>query len=243
MQVGDSTKHLTLLEIKGKKGLFKCFCGNETWRYISDIIRQPFFSCGCLKSKGDSVKKHPLYNTWVGMRERCNNPNAYQYKHYGAKGVTICERWLNSFHDFVADMGDKPTPAHSIDRQDVNGPYSPENCFWRTQMEQASNRTDTLRLEYDGEYRTIREWSEITGVKIRTIKGRLSKGMTIKEALETPVKANNRKYIKDFSEEDVISIFRSTLTKKELAQIYNCHSLTISKIQHRELYSEMTKDL
>lgn len=81
----------------------------------------------------------PLYSTWLGIRRRCNNPNTKDYKNYGGRGIKVCERW-DSYEKFEYDMGLKPSPNHSIDRIDVNGNYSPDNCKWSTPKQQANNK-------------------------------------------------------------------------------------------------------
>lgn len=91
----------------------------------------------------------PEYWVWVAMRYRCNNNNSPVYKHYGGRGIKICERW-NSFDNFISDMGRRPAGRYSIDRIDVDGDYEPSNCRWATQKQQTINRRDYNRLGFRG---------------------------------------------------------------------------------------------
>jgi hypothetical protein len=84
--------------------------------------------------------KSTLYTTWRGMKQRCCDKNHRQYKNYGGRGVTVCQRWLDSFENFLADMGNKPTPRHTLDRIDNDGNYEPSNCRWATWFEQARSK-------------------------------------------------------------------------------------------------------
>lgn len=111
-----------------------------------------------------SEAKHPLYHTWYAMVARCQNPRAQSYHNYGGRGITVCDRWLESFENFYADMGDRPTPGHSIDRIDNDGPYSPENCRWATWEEQANNRRNNVWIEFQGERLSAAQWRKRLGV-------------------------------------------------------------------------------
>ncbi len=83
-------------------------------------------------------KDNPAYSSWHGLRQRCNNPNDKDYIKYGGRGIKVCDRW-DSFYVFLADMGEKPSPQHSIDRIDNDGNYEPSNCRWATKKEQTHN--------------------------------------------------------------------------------------------------------
>ena len=128
------------------------------------------------------------------MKQRCSNPNDRDYARYGAKGITVCERWSTGdgertgFECFLADMGMPPSRAHSIDRIDVYGPYSPDNCRWATAREQANNKSNTRHLTIDGVTKPLAEWCREYGLSRATVYFRLKHmGMTHKEAITTPL--------------------------------------------------------
>lgn len=128
------------------------------------------------------------YRSWKAMKTRCTNPNATGYDRYGGRGISICAAWsaTTGFAAFVADMGPKPTPQHTLDRIDPNGNYEPGNCRWATRTEQNSNTRRSRPLTIDGETATIAEWARRLGVPVRTLRDRVAAGWTGKR-LTTPV--------------------------------------------------------
>ena len=130
----------------------RCDCGVEKDFCTGQLRSGHTRSCGCGISKAVIKRNttHGLshcaseYITWKSMRRRCLNPSAKDAKYYAGRGISICAEW-NSFERFLADMGRRPSPKHSIDRIDVNGNYEPGNCRWATAVEQRRNRRDAVR--------------------------------------------------------------------------------------------------
>lgn len=122
---------------------------------------------------GLDTRHHPLYSTWAGIVKRCYSPNNRGYKNYGARGITMCDRWRYNFAFFVADMGPKPTSKHSIDRINNDGPYSPENCRWATSKQQCNNYRENTFLVIEGRRQTITQWCEERNVPVSTAINRL----------------------------------------------------------------------
>jgi hypothetical protein len=133
--------------------------------------------------------KTPEYEAWQSMKARCLNPRHRFFKHYGGRGIKVCEQWRQSFANFVADMGPRPSPDHSLDRIDNNGHYGPGNCRWVTQKEQCNNRRSNHHVTFNGETRTISQWAEVTGILKSCIRLRLKAGWSIEAALTTPSRA------------------------------------------------------
>ena len=143
-------------------------------------------------SHGYSKRKQirPEYISWYSMLRRCNNPKDKEYHNYGGRGISVCERW-SKFENFIADMGDKPSPHHSLDRYpDKNGNYEPSNCRWATMLEQGLNRRTNRNVTYMGKTQTVSQWSQELGINDTTIYQRIRYGWTMEEALSTPVKTS-----------------------------------------------------
>lgn len=124
---------------------------------------------------------HPLYSVYRAMLARCFNRSHKSYKDYGAKGITVCERWL-TFANFIEDMGERPE-GMSIDRIDGTGNYEPGNCRWATTTEQQRNRSSNLLVEIDGVTKCITEWCEIFGTCRKRAYCRIRKGWTPEDAV------------------------------------------------------------
>jgi hypothetical protein len=133
-------------------------------------------------------QKSPEYKCWQSMKARCSNPKLRAYKHYGGRGIQVCERWKASFENFLADMGPRPSLKHSIERKRVNEGYEPGNCYWGTHSEQANNKRTSHRITIDGETLTMAQWAERMGVRTCVIMSRLRRGWPARDAVLKPRK-------------------------------------------------------
>ena len=124
-----------------------------------------------------------VYRIWKGMKERCYNTKRDNYTYYGGRGIKVCDKWLNSFENFLSDMGFPPSNNHSIDRIDVNGNYCPENCRWATNKVQFRNRRNCRQIYHNGSVKCLSDWSEIYGIKVHTLMARLNRGWSMERAL------------------------------------------------------------
>jgi len=132
------------------------------------------------------MAKSPEYSSWKAMKRRCFKSSDSYYHCYGARGITVCKRWL-SFDNFYADMGAKPSPSHSLDRIDVNGNYEPTNCRWATAKQQSNNKRATTHVTFEGQNLSLKEWSDGEGFAYATIQGRLKTGWSLNSIINTPI--------------------------------------------------------
>lgn len=198
---GNKFERLTVIAYAGQNKnkishwYCRCDCG-QVRRVCSYNLKSGITkSCGCLRRESaqkrfstHGLRSSSEYNTWAGMKNRCLNPSQICYESYGGRGIVVCDRWLNSFENFLEDMGKKPSRNHSIERIDQNGIYEKSNCRWATKKEQARNTRSNRLVTFDGETLCIAEWSERTGLDSRTIFARIDTlGWSIERALTKPL--------------------------------------------------------
>jgi hypothetical protein len=128
----------------------------------------------------------PLYRRWSNIRARCTNPNNEKWEDYGGRGIVLCERW-QTYENFAQDMGEQPSPVHTVGRRDNDGPYSPENCRWETPIEQNNNKRTTILVSISGVTKPLAVWCRELSVSAAMVHMRVShQEMTYEQALVTP---------------------------------------------------------
>lgn len=185
---------------KGKHVIWhcECSCGNQAFVSSTHLRSSHTVSCGCYRSEKTrerrtihGLKDHPLYSTWKNLKKRCLNPNNDNYKYYGGRGITLCKEWVNSFPNFLKDVGEKPSPEHTLDRIDTNKGYNPSNCKWSTREEQVNNTRKNLYITHNDATLTCAQWSRKLNINYGTLISRIRKGWTAHDALTRPVKKYN----------------------------------------------------
>lgn len=162
--------------------LYRCECGVEKLINKYRVKSGETKSCGCLKGKlvGNASRKHGMsksgeHQSWSDMKIRCSNFHHKSFHNYGGRGITVCERWVNSFENFIEDMGLRPTNKHQIDRIDNNMGYSPENCRWATCAENRRNTRSNVITTWQGRTMCRVDWAKELGIKPDTVQTRVNK--------------------------------------------------------------------
>jgi hypothetical protein len=178
----------------------RCKCGKETIVSKPNLQSGHTRSCGCLlmnimatKFKTHGRTESHAYRTWCGIKARCYNPSTSNYYLYGAKGVTVCDRWLKSFENFYQDMSDPPTSKHSIDRKENSLGYFPENCKWSTLIEQANNKGNNVKVTFSGKTQTVAEWARELNLPEYSLRWRLKNWPSIEKCFCTPIRQSIRR--------------------------------------------------
>jgi len=166
---GKQYNKLTAISYAGnEKWLFKCDCGVTVVKSSSDVKRDKVQACSRMCGKTVAAK-HPLYQTWDGIKKRCFNSQATGYNRYGGAGITMCEEWKNDFWKFVEDMGEKPFPEATIDRINNDGNYCKENCRWADYKTQATNKRNTIFIREGLNIYSLFEICRLLDIKYQTI--------------------------------------------------------------------------
>ncbi len=202
----------TVLGPGQKRGflLCRCECGTEREIVAGNIRLNLSKSCGC--TRGASIARHGqtgtvTYYTWARIKSRCSDESNKSYKDYGGRGITVCKRWADSFEAFLADMGERPSDAHSIDRIDNSKGYwcgKPEcsecgpagripNCRWATRGEQSRNTSRTRMETYKGKTQCLKDWATEYGMDYVLFLARLKLGWSFEDALTRPVRGAHGK--------------------------------------------------
>jgi hypothetical protein len=195
---GDTVGMLKLVRFERRKirnrervfWLCECRCGRTKWAVEYSL--GSYRSCGCENEKRCSAgfrKTHGMrgtseYSIWSGIKSRCLNPRCHAYANYGGRGIKISQSWIgaNGFSAFLADMGSRP-PGMTIERQDVNGDYTPGNCVWASRRTQGLNRRNTLYITLNGEILPLKIAAQRTGVNYYSARNRLRRGLAVEDIL------------------------------------------------------------
>lgn len=178
---------LRYAETKKGKQHYECLCDCGTTKVIQggNFIRGKSRSCGCLTLEINSTRMlthgmtgSPTYRVWAAMIQRCTNPRQKEnWPLYGGRGIKICDRWLHSFDNFLADMGERPN-GKTIDRYpNHDGDYEPSNCRWATSKQQSRNLRKNIILEHDGKTMCLTDWAAFLGISKSRIASRYYRGV------------------------------------------------------------------
>lgn len=178
----------------------KCFnCGFESddeQLFVKRRLGRPY--CRACRNKYQHEWRARLgiraseYNIWTTMKTRCLCPTNKGFPSYGGRGIKICDRWRDSFENFYADMGKRPSKKHSIERINNDGDYEPENCRWATQKEQCNNQRTNRRIVVNGETLTMSQIADRAGLPYATIKARVKRNTPPEKLMRQPVPTHRR---------------------------------------------------
>jgi len=182
-----------------------------------------------IRKKNKNMKtKYPLtYTSWVNMIYRCNNPKATGFDRYGGRGISVCDRWKD-IENFIKDMGERPSPIHSIDRVNNDGHYEPGNCRWATPKEQCRNLSNNSLLTWGEETCCVSEWAERLSMKPNTLTYRIRRGWSTGEALGFE-KRERPTIDRKVSNDEIIELHEAGLNQVEIGKELNLDSSVISR--------------
>lgn len=228
---GKKFNHLTTVEyVENGKWLFKCDCGNLKIINQNKVRSNRTKSCGnCNRHNRQRCDNDITHKSWLSMLNRCKRK-----EHYIQRGIKVCDRWLgiNGFINFLNDMGERPSPKHSIDRIDTNGNYCPENCRWATQKEQCNNRYNNVYLTHNGDTKTLAQWCDYFRLPYRRCSVRYNKGLSFEDIFSKDVRTPF------YTRDEILSIREKCLTKSQFENMFNKYisQSMIYRIKHNLAY-------
>lgn len=194
-EIGKKYGNLTIIEVIYSKGINSvvncvCDCGNKTKENLSYIRYGVGTHCGCKRRKRkNTIYKTgtKLYTAWYNMLSRCTKESNKDYKYYKAKGIKVCDEWLNYDNFALWAYANGYNDNLTIDRVDNNGNYEPSNCRWVDMKTQSINKSNTRYITYKGQTKSMKEWSEHLNIPYKKLQYRISQSnMSIEQAFNKP---------------------------------------------------------
>lgn len=184
------------------------------------------------------MHKSPENIAWRHMKDRCSNPKSQRFDRYGGRGISVCERWANSFEAFYEDLGPRPSSEHSIERIDNDGNYEPGNVIWALREQQENNKSTNVFLTHDGETLTLAQWSRKLGIEKKTLSHRLKAGWSVDLALTTPVEGRQwlrhpGKKIPEETKQQIIAERTAGTSVVEIVRRFGVSQTTVTKLTAR----------
>jgi len=155
----------------------------------TSVLQKERAAVFCRSRTRHGLTNTPEHRAWTAMKSRCSDAKVPSHENYGARGISVCRRWIDSFEDFYADMGPRPSSKHTLERRDNSKGYGPENCVWASMIEQQNNKRNTFYVVYDGERVGLGIALRRSGSELQhgTVARRLREGWDLHLALFTPV--------------------------------------------------------
>lgn len=166
-----------------------CDCGVVKTVRGQALVTGSTVSCGCFHKEQvttHGLTDHPLHATWMDMMTRCYNESNHSYKNYGARGITVCDRWKD-VRNFIEDIPLKPSQTHSLERLNNSKGYEPGNCVWATKLEQARNRRNNIRIKFENKITVLSEFCATHNLPYELTRQRLSEGWSIGQFVDSAV--------------------------------------------------------
>lgn len=252
--IGQRFGKLTVLERLKTKGYFSykclCDCGNfVTVKRTGSLRSGNTKSCGCFKDEltlkrstkhghRTAIKTTSEYHAWVHIKQRCYNQKNNHFHCYGGRGITVCDRWLESFDNFLSDMGVKPSEKHSLDRYpDMNGNYEPGNCRWATDEQQARNKRNNVRIEFKGQSMVLTEWARFFRINHSSLRLQLNK-MPFDQVYEHYTSDFRQNKLTNEQVGQIRNKYDGGTRKINLAREYNVSHSLITQIVENKIYKK-----